>query len=63
MSLNCLADLFAQGYALQFTFFTQNEFLVHFILFMLWGFALVAFSFAFSALFGKVSLLAAREGK
>ncbi|KAJ6251665.1 atp-binding cassette transporter subfamily a abca [Anaeramoeba flamelloides] len=42
------------GYILQFRFFIQNNFLAHFLLFILWGFSMVSFGFFLSTLFRKV---------
>ncbi|KAJ6235594.1 atp-binding cassette transporter subfamily a abca [Anaeramoeba flamelloides] len=45
---------YVSGYALQFRFFLQNNFLAHFILFVLWGFSMVSLAFFLSTLFNKV---------
>ncbi|KAJ3445892.1 atp-binding cassette transporter subfamily a abca [Anaeramoeba flamelloides] len=44
------------GYALEFRFFIQNNFLAHSILFILWGFSMVSFGFFLSTLFRKVRM-------
>ena len=48
-----LIVLFALGFAFQFAIFVDNEFFTYFLLFILWGWAMISLSFIFSVFFGK----------